>query len=740
MKGSFLWQCGAGFEKDLNGKSLSREEKGSNPKLGRRWSFGKSKKVNQAKIHEQQTNYNNQTIELEKNAALALQMNEHSNEIQRKSSEMHELQRKERLNGIQKVNSEIQKLIIDEPLNEIQIKSTEIHEIQVNEHLNQIQSIGIQVEPPNAKVVKQLQEHLSIADEVAIQVPEQNEDPKIDEKNSQPIRKFDDERMANMIQLQQKKLDDIEIFQHKNLISDDHFGFVDVSLDDDEEEKMIEKVNNKPAKLITSRKKIHDLPLAIVAFFDRMEVEQNPETTRKCLALVTFARAGFKPNELEDILSLDSGACSTGVSRLLFVLQSYLSPFNSWLHPQFQATAEEYYGDIKSDIYKLLSKWTESTCTYNAYASRMFYLSKQGRTQDMATLLLDFRWLQYALCAGVHPRIIVNDASALREDEFPQAMQVLHVLEQSQKSLCHDPKELASQLMGKLNSTHPILPCEPSCVKSWLVSLPRVKNGHSSCISSVSISQDGSRIVSGGYDCKVIVWDTETGGMVHEFRQHSKSVSSVRLNSRIVVSGSADSNVNVYDVVSGRCLHVLRGHSKGVKCLSISSDGNTIVSGSADRTIKVWAVATGKCVQTLQGHLNMVFSVDLNYDGSLVVSGSADRTVKLWSSKGGNCLQIMHGHASSVNYVEMNGNIVMSESRNNRLTWEVVTGDLPILSQELAPAKIDKKVFVSIPGVDVGFTLDSPSEGISCMQKKIYGVAAGAELYILKVVQTTSYM
>ena len=38
--------------------------------------------------------------------------------------------------------------------------------------------------------------------------------------------------------------------------------------------------------------------------------------------------------------------------------------------------------------------------------------------------------------------------------------------------------------------------------------------GHMSWVRSVAFSPDGSRIVSGSQDCRVKIWDTETGGEV----------------------------------------------------------------------------------------------------------------------------------------------------------------------------------------------------------------------------------
>ncbi len=54
-----------------------------------------------------------------------------------------------------------------------------------------------------------------------------------------------------------------------------------------------------------------------------------------------------------------------------------------------------------------------------------------------------------------------------------------------------------------------------------------------------------------------------------------------------IVSGSWDKAVKVWDVASGKCDATLEGHSLCVYSVATSPDGKKIVSGSEDKAAKV---------------------------------------------------------------------------------------------------------------------------------------------------------
>merc|ERR1711924_21515 len=127
---------------------------------------------------------------------------------------------------------------------------------------------------------------------------------------------------------------------------------------------------------------------------------------------------------------------------------------------------------------------------------------------------------------------------------------------------------------------------------------------------------------------------------------HTLWVSSVaEFEDRRVVSGGFDMTVRVWDIEDGNhtCGMVLNGHTSYVLCVAASNDGLHIISGAQDNTLRVWNSSTGDCLWELVGHTEWVPCVVELYDGT-IVSGSNDSTIRLWDITTGECTEVLHGH------------------------------------------------------------------------------------------------
>jgi len=204
-------------------------------------------------------------------------------------------------------------------------------------------------------------------------------------------------------------------------------------------------------------------------------------------------------------------------------------------------------------------------------------------------------------------------------------------------------------------------------------------SGYKERVKSVAFSPDGKRIISGGLDQTVKVWDAETGNELMTLRGHKERVQSVAFSpdGKRIVSGSDDKTIKIWDAATGTELMTLLGHSDKVWFVAFSPDGKQIVSGSPDGTAKLWDATSGAEVMTLRGHKNWVVSAAFSPDGKRIISGSNDATIKIWDAATGAELLTLRGHDSGVFSVAFSpdGERIISGSNDTTIKiWDSVTG------------------------------------------------------------------
>lgn len=198
-------------------------------------------------------------------------------------------------------------------------------------------------------------------------------------------------------------------------------------------------------------------------------------------------------------------------------------------------------------------------------------------------------------------------------------------------------------------------------------------------VTSVESDAMGRRVVSGGDDGTVRVWDTHSGQEVACLRGHDGRVNAVRIdpNGSRVVSGGADGSVRLWDVESRCELFVLLGHMGHVNSVGLDRSGARIVSGGADRSVRIWEPERDPEPVVLTDNTSYVNSVRMNPSGTLVISGAADGAVRLWDVETGRVLAVQHG-ADPVNSVGVDraGRRLVSGGADHAVRlWDAASGN-----------------------------------------------------------------
>ncbi|MCE9605245.1 MAG: protein kinase [Planctomycetia bacterium] len=210
--------------------------------------------------------------------------------------------------------------------------------------------------------------------------------------------------------------------------------------------------------------------------------------------------------------------------------------------------------------------------------------------------------------------------------------------------------------------------------------------GHRSAVATVSFSADGRRLVSGGLDNAMIVWNVASAVAEKSLRGHAGQVRSCRISGdgKSVVSGSYDGTLKVWNVDDYHESIVVKpslltGHVDAVLAADFSSDETRIVTAGLDRTAMLWDVRTlRRTAKLAEGHEYLASTAIFTADGSRLITAAVDGTTRVWDAAlGTQLVQLLDTGRSAALAVSHDGRFALTGdgSRGAQL-WELAGGKL----------------------------------------------------------------
>lgn len=198
-------------------------------------------------------------------------------------------------------------------------------------------------------------------------------------------------------------------------------------------------------------------------------------------------------------------------------------------------------------------------------------------------------------------------------------------------------------------------------------------------ICGIDFNPNGNRIVAGGADSFVYLWDTNTRDLIHTFAGHKATVQSCchTPDGKQILSGSDDKTVKIWDAETGKQLKSLDIHTAPVLGVNVSADGNWFASASNDKTVKIWNARNYTLLWDLNQHTHTVRCVAFSPDSKRVVTGDTNKTIRIWDMENGKLLRTLKGHIDGITHVSYSpdGRRILSSSFDNSLKlWDAMTG------------------------------------------------------------------
>jgi len=133
-------------------------------------------------------------------------------------------------------------------------------------------------------------------------------------------------------------------------------------------------------------------------------------------------------------------------------------------------------------------------------------------------------------------------------------------------------------------------------------------------------------------DGKVIVWNYATGEIATKWDAHKGAVSSVSFSDDglSLITGGDDGSVKIWDAKTGKVTAELIGHDGSIRSVSIIPRRQWALSSSADGTVKLWDVAAKKDAATFRKHGVPVVGAALLPSGFRTISVDKDLNALIW--------------------------------------------------------------------------------------------------------------
>jgi WD40 repeat protein len=162
---------------------------------------------------------------------------------------------------------------------------------------------------------------------------------------------------------------------------------------------------------------------------------------------------------------------------------------------------------------------------------------------------------------------------------------------------------------------------------------------------SIDLSADGRRLAVAETDIRAIlldeaapgrIWLMDVGGSWERRVVHAGDVLGISMvaftrDGTRLLSGGYDRTVRLWNVGSGECLAALAGHESSIRCVAVDAEGRLAVSGDIQGTIRIWDLMRGSETHAFH-HGEWLTSVALRSDS--VVAGDVKGTVLFGDLRG----------------------------------------------------------------------------------------------------------
>ncbi|KAK5604938.1 hypothetical protein CRENBAI_005649 [Crenichthys baileyi] len=179
-----------------------------------------------------------------------------------------------------------------------------------------------------------------------------------------------------------------------------------------------------------------------------------------------------------------------------------------------------------------------------------------------------------------------------------------------------------------------------------------INNAHTMGVTAIAGTRDCKRIVSGGGEGQVRVWELLPYGhrLLEIMKEHKAAVSCVKIksNDKECVTASSDGVCIIWDLVRFVSLQRMIANTL-FRTVCYHPDEHQIITSGTDRKVTYWDVCDGSSIRDLEGSQSgAINGMHITQDGSHFVTGGDDKQVKVWDFILGDITHVGVPHGASI--------------------------------------------------------------------------------------------
>ncbi|XP_043599667.1 cilia- and flagella-associated protein 52 isoform X3 [Bombus pyrosoma] len=216
---------------------------------------------------------------------------------------------------------------------------------------------------------------------------------------------------------------------------------------------------------------------------------------------------------------------------------------------------------------------------------------------------------------------------------------------------------------------------------------------HTKSVSTITITKDDDKLISGGCDGQVRIWNakSELRHLLQVLKEHRGPITSLHVSpdNKSLISSSTDGTCILWDLRNFTRKFMLSGSTMYMATCFVPT-GVQILTCGTDRKIAYWETLDGSLVREIEGSMaGTLNTISISYDGQYFLTGSEDSIVKLWEYRTASTIRLGLAHAAAVTrcvFAPDNKFIVTASADGAIMLWEY-----PFSETLITPIKDDTK-------------------------------------------------